>query len=82
MDKEYIDREAALKWLYRQLRRKRIALGKAEDKMNVDRLELESLEEAIEVIEWIIGKVTEVPCGNYDCGAKMAEEHNAEENSI
>lgn len=54
-----MNREIALKWLYAQLRRKRIALGKAEDKMNVSPLELESLSSAIEVIEWIIGVVLE-----------------------
>lgn len=54
-----MNRETALKWLYSQLRRKRIALGKAEDKMNVSPLELESLASAIEVIEWIIGVVLE-----------------------
>ena len=59
MDKEYIDRETALKWLYGQLRRKRIALGKAEGKMNVSPLEIGNLQESIEIIEWIIGKVLE-----------------------
>lgn len=54
-----MNREIALKWLYGQLRRKRVALGKAEGKMNVSPLEIESLSSAIEVIEWIIGVVLE-----------------------
>ena len=51
--------ENALKWLYGQLRRKRISLGRAEGKPNVSPLEMESLQESIEIIEWIIGKVLE-----------------------
>ena len=58
-EKEYIDRETALKWLYGQLRRKRIALGQAEKKPNVDAVEIENQQESIEIIEWIIGKVLE-----------------------
>jgi hypothetical protein len=54
-----MNRETALKWLYGQLRRKRISLGRAEDKPNVSPLEMESLQESIEIIEWIIGKVLE-----------------------
>ena len=54
-----MNRDIALKWLYGELRRKRIALGKAEGKPNVSPLEIESLESAIETIEWIIGKVLE-----------------------
>jgi hypothetical protein len=59
MDKEYIDRETALKWLYGQLRKKRIAVGRAEKKPNVDAVEIGNLQESIEIIEWIIGKVLE-----------------------
>jgi hypothetical protein len=54
-----MNRDIALKWLYGQLRRKRIALGKAEGKPNVSPLEIENLESTIETIEWIIGKVLE-----------------------
>lgn len=54
-----MNRDIALKWLYGQLKKKRIAWGKAEGKTNVPPLELESIEEAIEAIEWIIGKVLE-----------------------
>ena len=52
-------RETALKWLYGQLRRKRIALGRAESKRNVSAEETGNLAAAIETIEWIIGKVLE-----------------------
>ncbi len=54
-----MNRETALKWLYGELRRKRIALGKSEKKPNVDPGELESLKSTIEVIEWLIGVVLE-----------------------
>ena len=59
-----MNREKALNWLYGQLRRKRISLGKAEDKPNVDALELESLQSSIEIIEWIIGEVLAYNGGN------------------
>jgi hypothetical protein len=52
-------RETALKWLYGQLRKKRIAVGRAEKKPNVDAVEIGNLQESIEIIEWIIGKVLE-----------------------
>ena len=52
-------REKALKWLYDWLRKKRQALGWAEDKSNVQKEEIENLNGDIEVIEWIIGKVLE-----------------------
>lgn len=54
-----MNRETALKWLYGQLRRKRIALGQAEGKPNVDAVEVENLQSAIDVIEWLIGVVLE-----------------------
>lgn len=54
-----MNRETALKWLYGQLRRKRIAVGRAEKKPNVDAVEVESLQSAIDVIEWLIGVVLE-----------------------
>ena len=57
-------REKALKWLYGQLRQKRQFLGHAEYKLNVPKEEIERLEQAIEVIEWIIGKVLEGDDGN------------------
>lgn len=54
-----MNREKALNWLYGQLRKKRISLGKAERKPNAAAAEIESLESAIEAIEWIIGVVLE-----------------------
>lgn len=54
-----MNRDIALKWLYDQLRKKRIALGKAESKPGVSAEEIESLQSSIDVIEWIIGKVLE-----------------------
>ncbi len=54
-----MNRETALNWLYGQLRKKRISLGKAERKPNAAVAEIESLESAIEAIEWIIGVVLE-----------------------
>lgn len=64
MPKEYIDRgkinhEETLKWLYGMLRKKRMALGRAEKKPNVGTGEIESLKSTIEVIEWLIGVVLE-----------------------
>lgn len=52
-------RDKALKWLYGMLRQKKHALGVAEYKPNATRAEIESLEQVIELIEWIIGKVME-----------------------
>lgn len=52
-------RETALRWLYAQLRKKRWALGQAEAKPNADAQQVKNLQEAIDTIEWIIGKVLE-----------------------
>ena len=52
-------RETALKWLYDRLREKRRSIGRAEKKPNVDAVEIGNLQESIEIIEWIIGKVLE-----------------------
>ena len=57
-------REKALKWLYDWLRKKRVALGWAEDKTNVQKEEIENIESTIELIEYIIGKVLEGEDGN------------------
>lgn len=57
-------RERALKWLYDWLKKKRVALGWAEDKPNVQKEEIDNLNRDIEVIEWIIGKVLEGEDGN------------------
>lgn len=47
--------ELALKWLYKQLKKKRIALGHAEQKRNAG--EIEDIKQSIEIIEWIIDVV-------------------------
>lgn len=57
-------RERALKWLYDWLKKKRVALGWAEDKTNVQKEEIENIESTIELIEYIIGKVLEGEDGN------------------
>lgn len=57
-------RDKALKWLYGRLRKKRMALGWAEDKTNVQKEEIENIESTIELIEYIIGKVLEGEDGN------------------
>lgn len=44
--------ETALKWLYTQLKKKRIALGHAEQKGNEP--EINDIKQAIDIIEWII----------------------------
>jgi hypothetical protein len=52
-------RERALKWLYGQLKKRRVALGKADSKPRAPQEEIENLGQTIELIEWIIGKVLE-----------------------
>ncbi len=49
--------EIALKWLYTQLKKKRIALGRAEAKGNSR--EVDDINRTIDIIEWIIGVVPE-----------------------
>jgi hypothetical protein len=43
----------ALDWLYKELKKKRIALGRAEAKPNAPAGELEDIKKAIEIIEWL-----------------------------
>ena len=50
-------REKALDWLYRQLKKKRIALGRAETKPNTPKSEMKNIRSDIETIEWIIGEL-------------------------
>ena len=50
-------REKALDWLYRQLKKKRIALGRAETKPNTPESEMQNIQSDIEVIDWIIGEL-------------------------
>lgn len=54
-----MDDYAALLWLYKQLKQKRVALGNAERKPNVNSSEIEDVKTSIEIIEYIIGIVLE-----------------------
>ena len=54
-----MDNYTALEWLYKQLRNKRIALGRAESKPNVNGGEIEDIQWSIETIEYIISVVLE-----------------------
>lgn len=51
--------DSALKWLYDQLRKKRVSLCQAERKPNVTAGEIENIRNTIDLIEWIIEKVLE-----------------------
>jgi hypothetical protein len=51
--------EKALSFLYGELRKAKIALGRAEYKPNVDREELENLQSKIDAIDWILEKFFE-----------------------
>lgn len=46
-------RDNALKWLYRELKATKIALGHAETRPGVTQKELDCLRSRIETIEWI-----------------------------
>ena len=46
--------QKALKWLYGQLKKAKVDLGKAECRPGVTQVELETLRERAEVIDWII----------------------------
>lgn len=48
----------ALQWLYKQLKDKRIALGKTDKKPNHTEKEINDIQTAIDTIEYIIGVVT------------------------
>lgn len=47
-------REDALRFLYKQLREAKIALGRAEYRPGVKREELENLQRKIDMLDWII----------------------------
>ena len=47
----------ALQWLYKQLKRKRVALGACERRPNHTEQEINDIMAAIETIEYIIGVV-------------------------
>ena len=50
-------REKALKWLYRELKRTRVAFGHAEWKPNVKQRELDELRGKIDILEYLCGLV-------------------------
>lgn len=50
-------REIALKWLYKELKRTRVALGHAEWKPNVNHQELDELRGRIDILEYLCGLV-------------------------
>lgn len=52
-----MDNYTALEWLYKQLKKKRVALGNAESKPNVNSGEIEDIQLSIEILEWIIAEV-------------------------
>ena len=49
--------QKALDWLYRQLKKKRMALGNAEKKPNRADSEIADISSAIDIIEYIIGEI-------------------------
>lgn len=53
-------RDAALAYLYRELRSARIALGHAEYRQGVTQEELDRIQHRIDVLEWLTGIVLEV----------------------
>ena len=50
-------REIALKWLYKELKKTRVALGHAEWKPNVKQRELDDLRGKIDILEYLCGLV-------------------------
>ena len=54
-----MDNYTALEWLYKQLKKKRVALGNAESKPNANYSEVRNIKRAIDTIEWIIAVVLE-----------------------
>lgn len=50
-------REKALKWLYKELKRTRVAFGHAEWKPNVNHQELDELRGKIDILEYLCGLV-------------------------
>ena len=51
-------REKALKWLYKELKKTRVALGHAEGKTGVKQRELDDLRGKIDLLEYLCGLVT------------------------
>lgn len=50
-------RQKALDWLYRELKRTRVAFGHAEWKPNVNHQELDELRGKIDILEYLCGLV-------------------------
>lgn len=50
-------RQKALYWLYRELKKTRVAFGHAEWKPNVDHQELDELRGKIDILEYLCGLV-------------------------
>lgn len=46
----------ALEWLYRELKRAKIAYAHAERRPGVRQAELEAIENKIEIVDWLIGE--------------------------
>jgi hypothetical protein len=51
-------REKALGWLYKELKKTRVAFGHAEGKPNVKQQELDDLRGKIDLLEYLCGLVT------------------------
>lgn len=58
-------RKIALEWLYRELKRAKIALGHAESRPGVTREELDNLEQKIAAIDWMIPLVIKAEDEDY-----------------
>ena len=54
-------KEAALAWLHKQLKQKNTAMYNALRKPNVSEDEVKNIDDAIEIIEYMIKKVEETP---------------------
>lgn len=49
--------EKALAYLYKQIKKKRIALGRAEEKPNRSHSEITDIMQSIEILEYLVGVV-------------------------
>ena len=47
-------RQLVLEWLYREMKKTKIALGHAESRHGVTREELDNLQRKIDVLDWVI----------------------------
>ena len=55
--------ERALAWLHKQLRKKKIALFRAENKPIISEKEIADIENAIDILEYLIAVVEDAPEG-------------------